>query len=268
MKFLRFISNTNETCQGILEGDTIRLVSGDILGDYVLTGQKCGLDDVGEFLPPVARVPNILAIGKNYSEHAKEFGGGVPDEPLLFIKATTTLNAHQRPIVLPLEAPDAVDYEAELAIIIGKEGKHIRPDEVDDYIFGYTCANDVTARDCQKNRDKQWARGKSFDTFCPLGPVIETELDTADLHITTTVNGQRLQDGRTADMIFGVRELVSYLSRSLTLLPGTVILTGTPSGVGFARKPQVLLRAGDVVCVEIEGIGTLENRVVSEGASD
>ncbi len=263
MKYLRFISNDNVTCQGFLEGDAIRLVQGDILGEYVVTEQKCGLDDIREYLPPVERVPNVLAIGKNYSEHAKEFGGDVPDSPLLFIKATTTLNAHQQPIVLPLEAPCEVDYEAELAIVIGKTAKHVPQDKVDDYIFGYTCANDVTARDCQRS-DKQWARGKSFDSFCPLGPVVETELDTADLHITTKVNGQVLQDGRTSDMIFGVRELVSYLSRSLTLLAGTVILTGTPSGVGFARDPQIFLRDGDVVCVEIEGIGKLENKVVTE----
>jgi 2-keto-4-pentenoate hydratase/2-oxohepta-3-ene-1,7-dioic acid hydratase in catechol pathway len=189
-----------------------------------------------------------------------------PEQPILFLKATTSIVGHEGPIILPVAGPDCVDYEAELALIIGKKAKNIKPDEVMDYIMGYTCANDVSARDWQFDKQKgQWARGKSFDTFCPLGPWIVTKEEIADpnnLGIRAILNGQVVQESRTAQMIFNIQEIVSNLSKSLTLLPGTVILTGTPDGVGFTRQPPLFLKAGDVISVEIEKIGTLTNKVI------
>jgi 2-keto-4-pentenoate hydratase/2-oxohepta-3-ene-1,7-dioic acid hydratase in catechol pathway len=167
-------------------------------------------------------------------------------------------------VILPKLAPDEVDFEAELAVVIAKKAKNIETVEVDDYILGYSCANDVSARDCQKKLDKQWARGKSFDTFCPLGPWIETDLDAGDLEIKSILNGEVMQQSRTSDMIFNIEQLISYLSYNMTLLPGTVVLTGTPEGVGFAREEQVFLRDGDQITIEIEGIGSLVNTVSRE----
>jgi 2-keto-4-pentenoate hydratase/2-oxohepta-3-ene-1,7-dioic acid hydratase in catechol pathway len=159
-------------------------------------------------------------------------------------------------------APDEVDYEAELAIIIGKKAKNIEVDEVPDYVLGYTCANDVSARDCQMRIDKQWARAKSFDTFCPLGPWIETELPNPDnCKIMSRLNGKIMQDSNTSDMIFNTRELVSYCSKNFTLYPGTVIMTGTPEGVGYTQNAPIFLRSGDKIKVFIEGIGSLTNYV-------
>ena len=265
MKYIRFICGDGVERQGILQADGgIQVVDGNLLGEHQPTGQQLSLDDVRQYLVPVD-VPNIIALGLNYKEHIKEFGGfELPAEPVVFIKATSSLTSHNSQIVLPKEAPDEVDFEAELAVIIGKKARHITPDQAYDYIFGYTCANDVSARDCQQRRDKQWARGKSFDTFAPVGPVIETELDPTNLRIRSILNGQTMQDATTADMIFPVAETVSYLSRNMTLLPGTIIMTGTPPGVGSARKPQIFLKPGDTICVEIEGIATLENNVTAE----
>jgi 2-keto-4-pentenoate hydratase/2-oxohepta-3-ene-1,7-dioic acid hydratase in catechol pathway len=191
-----------------------------------------------------------------------------PDQPILFIKATTSLVGPERPIILPAAGPDRVDYEAELALIISRKAKNIMPAEVMDCIMGYTCANDVSSRDWQFEKQKgQWARGKSFDTFCPLGPWIVTKDEIADpnnLGISAILNGKVVQESSTAEMIFNIQQIVSNLSRSLTLLPGTVILTGTPDGVGFTRQPPLFLKAGDMVSVEIEKIGTLTNKVIRE----
>jgi 2-keto-4-pentenoate hydratase/2-oxohepta-3-ene-1,7-dioic acid hydratase in catechol pathway len=158
-----------------------------------------------------------------------------------------------------------VDYEAELAVVIGKTARHVSEQDALDYVFGYTCANDVSQRLCQKTLDRQWARGKSFDTFCPLGPWIETGIsDPQTLGIRSRLNGETMQDSNTGRLIFDVRKLVSYISDAMTLLPGTLILTGTPDGVGDAREPAVYLRDGDTIEVEIDGIGTLSNPVVAE----
>ena len=215
-----------------------------------------------ELLAPVAP-PNVLAIGRNYREHAAETGSAIPERPLLFLKATTAVTAHGAPIRLPAMAPAKVDLEAELAVVIGKTAKDVPEAAVDEVILGFTCANDVSARDCELELDSQWARGKSFDTFCPLGPWIETDLEPDDLRVRSTLNGETMQDSRTSNMIFPCRELVSFLSRCMTLLPGTVILTGTPPGVGMARNPPVFLKEGDQVEVTVEGIGTLANPVVA-----
>ena len=216
--------------------------------------------DVRGFESPVVP-PNVIAVGLNYREHARESGSPLPPAPLVFLKATSAVVGDGHPIVLPREAPDEVDYEAELAVVIGRRAKDVPVERALDSVLGYTCANDVSARDCQRRIDRQWARAKSFDTFCPLGPWIETILDPSDLAIRLHLNGEPMQDSRTSDLIFDVPSLVSYLSRQMTLLPGTVIMTGTPPGVGFARTPPRFLRAGDEVAVEIEGLGRMTNPV-------
>ncbi|MFP4660907.1 MAG: fumarylacetoacetate hydrolase family protein [Halanaerobiales bacterium] len=261
MKIVRY-KYQNETGFGEWRGKEIYKINGDIFGSFQVSTETFSLDQV-EVLNPIDP-PNVICIGVNYRKHAEESGHGLPERPVIFIKATTAVIGPEEDIILPAPAPDEVDYEAELAIIIGKKAKNISREEVDDYILGYTCANDVSARDCQRRIDKQWARGKSFDTFCPLGPCIETELDADNCNIKSRLNGKVMQDSNTSDLIFDTTELVSYISSNMTLFPGTVILTGTPEGVGFARKPAVFLRDGDTIDIEIEGIGVLRNNVIKE----
>ena len=188
-----------------------------------------------------------------------------PERPVLFLKPTTTITGPTAQVILP-DVSYQVDYEGELVIVIGKSARDVPEDKAMDYVFGYTCANDVSARDWQMHLDKQWCRGKGFDTFCPLGPGIVTsdELpDPSKLSIKTRLNGKLVQDSNTSDLIFPVQHLVSYLSQGTTLLPGTIILTGTPPGVGVGRNPPVFLRPGDVCEVEITGIGALRNTFVA-----
>lgn len=266
MKYLRIIAHQTESkgSYGILKGETIHLLDRSPISRLAKeTGITCSEKEVEKYLPPV-EPPNIIALGLNYIEHATESKMELPKVPILFLKATSSLTGHLQPIILPAEAPSEVDYEAELTIVIGKTAKNVSEDRALDYIFGYTCGNDVSARDCQLKLDKQWARGKSFDTFAPVGPVIETELDPSNLRVQLRINGKVMQDGCTCDLIFGVRQIVSYLSRQMTLLKGTLIMTGTPPGVGFARKTPFFLKPGDRVEVEIEGIGILENPVTEE----
>jgi len=216
-----------------------------------------------EFLPAVA-AGKILAIGRNYVDHAIEGGAEPPKAPLLFNKLTNALNAHEAPIVLP-GISTKVDYEAELAVIIGRRAKQVSEAEALEHVFGYTLINDVTARDLQYG-DGQWVRGKGLDTFAPLGPFITTRDEVADvqaLNIEGRLNGQVVQSSNTGKMIFPVTYLISYLSQGITLEPGDVIATGTPEGVGYFRDPPVLLQAGDVFEVTIEGLGTLRNPVVA-----
>ena len=218
-----------------------------------LAGTSLPLGDV-RLLAPV--LPSkVIAVGKNYADHAREMGGEPPAEPVLFLKPSTAVCGPGDPIQYPVTLSKRVDYEGELALIIGRLCREVPASQAADVIFGYTCANDVTARDLQE-RDGQWARAKGFDTFCPLGPWVETEVDPADLAITCTVDGELRQAGRTAQMTRTVANLVSYVSEAMTLLPGDVILTGTPAGVG----PIVV---GQQVSVGIEGIGNLTNRVVA-----
>jgi len=262
MRIVRFSVNNTGASYGILEHSEISQIEGDIFGNWKRTGSNLKLENV-RLLAPI-KPPNILAIGLNYKAHAKESGHPIPHAPVLFIKANTALADPYQPIILPSMAPNEVDYEAELAIIIGKLARNVSENEAHNYVLGYTCSNDVSARDCQLRLDAQWARGKSFDTFAPMGPWIETELQGDVAGIRCRLNGRTMQDSNTKDLIFNTSQLISYLSKCLTLMPGTAIMTGTPSGVGFARKPPVFLRAGDVVEVEIEGIGTLQNPVKTE----
>ncbi len=259
MKIVRYQKN-NEILYGVLEGEKINPIKGEIFGDFKIDSDKTDKKDV-KLLAPVAP-PNIFAIGLNYRKHADETGKDYPERPLIFIKANSSVVGPEDNISLPQMAPDEVDYEAELVIVIGKTGKNIEVEKVQDYILGYTCGNDVSARDCQHRLDKQWARGKSFDTFCPIGPWIETELSEPDnCRIMSRLNGKVMQDSNTSDLIFSTKELVSYCSKNFTLYPGTIIMTGTPEGVGYARKPQVFLKYGDIIEIEIENIGKLSNKV-------
>jgi 2-keto-4-pentenoate hydratase/2-oxohepta-3-ene-1,7-dioic acid hydratase in catechol pathway len=207
----------------------------------------------------------IICVGLNYRDHAAEQGAELPAEPLLFAKFANTLRGPGDPIVIPTEAQH-VDAEAELVVVIGGEGRRVSTDDALGLVAGYTCANDVTERHFQ-SKDGQWLRAKSFDSFCPLGPelVPVDELgDAGDLAIVQRLNGEALQDSRTSDLIFGVRELVAHASTVFTLEPGDLILTGTPAGVGVHRKPPVSLKPGDEVEVEVERIGVLRNPVVAE----
>jgi 2-keto-4-pentenoate hydratase/2-oxohepta-3-ene-1,7-dioic acid hydratase in catechol pathway len=244
-----------DVAYGIVDGQMVREIAGIPFPDVSLvevTGTEHHIDDV-DLLAPVLPT-KIIAVAKNYAEHAREMGSEVPGEPMIFLKPSTAVIGPEAVIRLP-EQSHQVEHEAELAVVIGRLCKDVPEHRVPEVVFGYTCANDVTARDLQA-RDGQWGRAKGFDTFCPLGPWIATDVDPDDLAIECEVNEQIRQDGSTADMVHGVEALVSWISRVMTLVPGDVILTGTPAGVGP-------LRNGDVVTVTIEGIGTLDN-IVSE----
>ncbi len=203
----------------------------------------------------------IFCVGRNYAEHAAELSNAVPTSPLIFSKYPTAVVANEQNVQWHADITQKVDWEGELAVVIGKRAKNIREEDAYDHIFGYTIANDISARDLQDS-ESQWTRAKSQDTFCPLGPVIVTADEITDPHnlrVVTKVNGDTMQDGQTSDMIFKIPYLVAFLSRTFTLLPGDIILTGTPSGVGKAMKPPRFLNDGDVVSVTIDGIGTLTN---------
>ena len=226
--------------------------------------------EMSRLLAPIAPI-SILCIGLNYRQHASETKAAIPQFPVLFMKGVNALQHPGEPICLPRWLASArVDYECELAVVIGRTCKNVRREEALEYVLGYTCANDVSARDWQKEGGgSQWCRGKTFDTFAPLGPALVTADEIPNpnaLRIRTMVNGEVLQDCSTADMIFDVATLIEFLSGSTTLPAGTVILTGTPHGVGMARQPPRFLEPGDVVAVEIEKIGTLSNPVIEEAA--
>ncbi|MEI7442727.1 MAG: fumarylacetoacetate hydrolase family protein [Actinomycetes bacterium] len=253
MRFVRvMIPNTETPVYGVLEGTQVALFRGLPWGDPEFVGVAVELDELKVLAPTIPS--KIICVGKNYADHAAEMNSSVPDEPVIFLKPNTTVIGDEDAIVLPDQSND-VHYEAELAVVIGAVAKDVPVERAGEVIFGYTCANDVTARDLQA-KDKQWTRAKSFDTFCPLGPWIETELDPSILNISCEVNDEVKQSSNTKEMIRGVHEMVSWISKVMTLIPGDVILTGTPAGVG----PMV---AGDSVSVTIQGIGTLTNPVVA-----
>jgi 2-keto-4-pentenoate hydratase/2-oxohepta-3-ene-1,7-dioic acid hydratase in catechol pathway len=237
---------------GAGEAARVAIIDGHPFGEISFTGAQLPLAGV-RILPPI--LPSkVVAIGKNYADHAREMGGEPPAEPVLFLKPSTSVIGPGATISYPALSQQ-VDFEGELAVVIGRLCREVSVERAAEVILGYTCANDVTARDLQR-ADGQWARAKGFDTFCPLGPWIETELDPSDQAISTSVNGAVKQDSRTSLLLHDVPELVAFVSNAMTLLPGDVILTGTPAGVG----PIV---AGDEVSVTIEGIGTLTNTVVA-----
>ncbi len=265
MKIIRFQDSSGDIWYGEwVSEQSARVIEGNIFEQYNVTDRVVVVE---KLLAPVVP-PTILCIGLNYRQHAEETGAKIPEHPVLFIKAANALHNPGDPIVIPNIAPGQVDYECELAVVIGKAAKNVTREEALSYVLGYTCANDVSARRWQKEGGgKQWCRGKSFDTFCPLGPCLVTPDDISNpnnLKIHTTLNGEMMQDSTTADMIFDVPTVISFLSEGTTLLPGTVILTGTPQGVGFARNPPVFLKNGDQVRIEIEGIGSLSNSVQDE----
>jgi 2-keto-4-pentenoate hydratase/2-oxohepta-3-ene-1,7-dioic acid hydratase in catechol pathway len=239
---------------GMLEGDVARPLRGTFFEDPIPIGDTIPLTEVRLLAPMIPS--KVVCVGRNYVEHAEELGSDVPEEPLLFMKPSTAVIGPNDPIRLPPES-ERVDHEGELAVVMGRPCRRVSEEEALKYILGYTCGNDVTARDLQR-KDGQWTRAKGFDSFCPLGPWVETELDPGDLEIATRVNGETRQRARTSDMIFSPATLISYVSQVMTLLPGDVILTGTPSGVGP-------LSPGDGVEVEVEGIGVLSNDVVASG---
>ncbi|MFP4222906.1 MAG: fumarylacetoacetate hydrolase family protein [Phycisphaeraceae bacterium] len=269
MRITRFLDAAGQVRAGIdLGGGKAELLaSPDALDPIESIGETA---EIHQRLAPIAP-RNIFCIGLNYREHARETGAELPEHPVIFMKPTSAVSPPGDDIVLPacaIRGPE-VDYECELAVVIGKAGKDIRVPDALDHVLGYTVANDVSARRWQKHAGgSQWVRGKSFDSFCPLGPVLVTADEVEDpqtLQLRTTLNGETMQDSSTSDMIFTVAELIAFLSQDTTLLPGTVILTGTPAGVGVARKPRVFLTAGDEVTVEIDRIGKLTSKVREAG---
>jgi 2-keto-4-pentenoate hydratase/2-oxohepta-3-ene-1,7-dioic acid hydratase in catechol pathway len=265
MHIIRFIDESGTERYGQrVDEKSAKVIDGDIFGSYKVTDKTVS---VGKLLAPIA--PKVIfCIGLNYRKHAEESGAALPEYPVLFTKPPSALQNPGDPIVLPRVTANEVDYECELAVVIGKAGKNITRENALSHVLGYTCSNDVSARDWQiKKGGSQWCRGKSFDTFSPQGPVLVTTDEIPNpnaLDIKTILNGETVQHSNTADMIFDVPALVSFLSEGTTLEPGTVISTGTPSGVGMARKPPVWLKDGDRVTIEIEKIGKLENPVRSE----
>jgi 2-keto-4-pentenoate hydratase/2-oxohepta-3-ene-1,7-dioic acid hydratase in catechol pathway len=244
----------------VVEGEpgaeVLATVQGDPLyQEIVFTGERVDLVDA-RLLAPVIPRSKVVGIGRNYADHAAELGNDVPDEPLIFLKPNTSVIGPGDPVVMPPQSSE-VHFEGELAVVIGRLCKDVPEDKVADVVYGYTCANDVTARDLQRS-DGQWARAKGFDTFCPIGPWIETDLDVTALSLVTRLEGAEVQNGNTEDLVHPVAKLVAYVSANMTLLPGDLILTGTPAGVGPVND-------GQQVEVQIQGIGTLANRFVARG---
>ncbi|MCA9241742.1 MAG: fumarylacetoacetate hydrolase family protein, partial [Planctomycetales bacterium] len=269
MKIVRYRNSKGEVQHGRLhaEGPTTRL-AGDLYHGFTDTGEAA---DVAKLLAPVEPV-GILCIGLNYAEHAAEGGKPCPEFPVLFMKTASAVQHPGDPVRLPRGLrSDRVDYECELVVVIGRDCKNATQENALGFVAGYTCGNDISARDWQsKWGGGQFCRGKTFDTFAPLGPCLVTPDEITDpnnLRLQTRLNGQTMQDSSTADMIFSVKRLIEFLSGSTTLRAGTVLFTGTPPGVGFARQPPVWLQPGDVVEVEIEGIGVLKNPVIEEEIS-
>ena len=266
MRIARFTTG-DEPAYGVVTGDVDELgipaddamvvaLAGDPL--YVgvhLTEEEHRLTDV-RLLAPVIPRSKVVGIGRNYAAHAAEMGNDVPREPLMFMKPNTSVVGPGDPVFHPRQSHQ-VEYEGELAVVIGRICRDVTPERVADVVYGYTIANDITARDLQRS-DVQFTRAKGFDSFCPLGPWIETELDPSDLAIRTTVNGEEKQNGRSSQMIIDIPSQIAHISGAMTLLPGDVILTGTPAGVGE-------MQVGDEISVTVEGIGTLTNRVISHG---
>jgi 2-keto-4-pentenoate hydratase/2-oxohepta-3-ene-1,7-dioic acid hydratase in catechol pathway len=254
MRIVRY-SHDDQLSFGVLEGETIAAITPHPFAPFEYSGERLAPDEV-RLLAPVLPT-KVVAVGKNYADHAKEMGDDVPEEPIIFLKPSTSVVGPDDPIIYPAGV-DRVDFEGELAVIVGKMARRLDEANALQVVLGFTCANDVTARNLQAS-DGQWTRAKGFDTFCPLGPWIETDLDSSDLAVRTLVNDEQRQSSRTSMLVISVARLLAFISGVMTLLPGDVILTGTPAGIGA-------LSPGDRVEVEIEGIGVLTNRVVAEPA--
>ncbi|QPC84714.1 fumarylacetoacetate hydrolase family protein [Phototrophicus methaneseepsis] len=265
MKWIRF-QDDDGVFFGRVEGDTVKKTG--LTWEEVLAGQQG--DDLATYLfsdvkllVPVERPSKIVAVGQNYMDHCREQNVAPPERPILFTKFTTSLIGPGDAIEWQEGLTEQVDFEVELAVVIGKEARRVSEEDALDYVFGYTVANDVSARDLQYG-DKQWVRGKSLDTFCPMGPCVVTADEIPDpqaLNLKTTLNEAVMQDSHTGEMIFNVRHLIAFCSNAFTLLPGDVLLTGTPNGVGKFREPPVFMQNGDTITVEIEGIGSIINPV-------
>jgi 2-keto-4-pentenoate hydratase/2-oxohepta-3-ene-1,7-dioic acid hydratase in catechol pathway len=254
MKIVRYLSDGESAAWGVLEGHDVLSSTGTPFVD-LKAGEVVGSVDDVRLLAPAAPT-KIICVGRNYQQHAAEFGNPVPEQPLLFMKPPSAIVGPWEDVVYP-ELSQRVDPEGELVIVIGSSAHRIRRDESWSVVGGYTCGNDVTARDIQKS-DGQWTRGKGFHTFCPLGPWVETDYDPSDVRVTCTVNGETRQDGRTRDLIFDIPYLIEYIARFTRLEVGDVIMTGTPEGVAP-------IRVGDTMTVAVERLGSLTNRVVAEG---
>ena len=250
MRIVRYQINDETPKPGWILDDNVCEIQGDLFGQYRRRDAKMPLADVKLVAP--CQPTKIICVGRNYVEHAKELGNEVPKVPLIFLKPPSSIISNGDSIILPPQSKQ-VEHEAELVIVIGKRGRNIIAEEAKDYVFGYTVGNDVTARDLQKT-DDQWTRAKGFDTFCSFGPWIDTEFDPSDAVVTSRVNGQMRQMASTRDMVFNVATLIAYISSIMTIEPGDIIFTGTPGGVGE-------LKNGDVVDIEIEGLGKLSNPV-------
>lgn len=262
MRLVRHLTPTGPAYAALQPDGSARAIEGDVFGDFRATDRTVTL---GQALAPVAPT-TIICIGLNYAKHAAEGGKPPPQRPMWFMKLPGAVQHTGQPIRLPkLQPSTKVDYEAELAIVLKRPALNVPKEKAFDYVLGYTCANDVSARDWQRDfGGGQWNHAKGFDTFCPLGPVLVTPDEIPNpnaLRIRSILNGATMQDSNTSDMIFPVAELISFLSADKTLPAGTLILTGTPEGVGFARQPPVWLKPSDTIAVEIEGIGTLSNPV-------
>jgi 2-keto-4-pentenoate hydratase/2-oxohepta-3-ene-1,7-dioic acid hydratase in catechol pathway len=266
MRIIRYVDPSGGVHYGSeTSGGEVVRIDGDVFGAYQVTASRA---EVAKVLAPVAPV-QIFCIGLNYRHHAEEMNAKFPEYPVVFMKGVNATAHPGDPILIPRHLPsEEVDYECELAVVIGRPARNVPRERALDFVLGYTCANDVSARDWQiRFGGGQWCRGKTFDTFAPLGPCLVTPDEIPDpnaLGIATVLNGERVQDWTTGDMIFDVPRLIEFLSASTTLVPGTVILTGTPHGVGMARKPPLWLKPGDVVAIEIERIGRLTNPVAFE----
>ncbi len=274
MKLVTYSTEGGAPGIGYIEDNEVRPLGGASMLEYIEHGRSAERQPGDKAVPldevrlraPITRSQKIIAIGLNYEDHANETGGEIPEKPIVFAKYPNTIIGPGEAIRIP-PITEQVDYEAELAVVIGRRVKNVPEEEALEYVFGYMNGNDVSSRDLQFSEGGQWTRSKSIDTFAPIGPYIATRDEVPDpqnLYIRCALNGEVVQDGTTSDMIFPVAELVSFLSRGMTLVPGDVILTGTPAGVGFARDPALFMKAGDEVTVEIEGLGTLTNPVEAE----
>lgn len=252
MRFIRFASKSGKVNYGWIKDDKVGVIAGDLFGEYRRLKADIDYDKIKLYAPLLPG--KIICVGRNYVDHAKEQGAEVPEIPLIFLKPPSAVIGPEEEIILPPQS-NQIEHEAELGVVIGKTGRWIPMEKANDFIFGYTIANDVTARDLQR-RDIQWTRGKGFDTFCPIGPWIETEFFHSDALITCKVNDELRQMASTKEMVFSIPQIIAFISSIMTLNPGDLILTGTPAGIGPLVK-------GDRIEITIEGIGTLRNKVVS-----